>query len=487
MEKKEIAFMNIIDQAKLIKKKKLSPVELVNIYIERIEKWDNVLNSWITVCAERAIKNAKRAENEISNGNYRGPLHGIPYGVKDQICSGDVPTTLASKIKEDFGGSINATVIDKMNQAGAILLGKNNMSEFGKGSSVNFHFGEPRNPWNLEHEPSHSSSGSAISIAAGLCSFSIAEDTGGSIRGPAWANGVVGIRPTFGRVSRYGGIMFAWTQDTIGPLTRSVKDNALLLNKLSGFDPKDSLSSRRPVKDYTENILGGVNGIKIGLIREMSVGVKLHPEVEDSLYAALKVFESLGAKIKEISLPIAKLSVPLQFLTSDADVASLFLDKWLRQYWDEFDQGIRTRIAAAALIPVSVYNRAMRARVLVRQQILQSLKECDVLIALMNFTPPAPIVESKEKIDSKKDAEKHMYKSRRICTFPFSIANVPTISVPTGFTKNNLPTAIQIAGKPFDEDIVYRVAYAYEQATTWHLQHPDLDKTVNTWMKIYNN
>ena len=216
MNENELAYMSMVEQAKLIEKKEISPVDLIQLYLDRIEKWDGVLHAWITVCSEHALEQAKKAETEIAKGNYRGPLHGIPYGVKDQIMTKDAPTTMASIIEKDFGTGIDATCIEKLNAAGAILLGKNNLHEFGKGSSVAFHFGEPKNPWNLKYEPSHSSTGSGIAPAAGMVSCALGEDTGGSIRGPAWANGIVGIRPTFGRVSRYGGIMYAWSQDTIG-------------------------------------------------------------------------------------------------------------------------------------------------------------------------------------------------------------------------------------------------------------------------------
>ena len=478
MNENALAYMSIAEQAALIRKKEISPVDLVDVYLKRIEKWDGVLHSWITVCADSARAQAKEAETEIAKGRYRGPLHGIPFGAKDQITTGEVPTTMASIIQPDFGEGMTATAVTKLREAGAILLGKNNMHEFGKGSSVNFHFGEPKNPWNLAYEPSHSSTGGGISVAAGLVSAALGEDTGGSIRGPAWANGVVGIRPTFGRVSRHGGIMYAWTQDTIGPLTRTVADNALVLQTIAGHDANDPLSSTRPVPDYTKHFTAGLKGVKLGLVREMSVGQALHPQVEKMLDRALDVLRSLGATVEEISLPKAKYAVPLQFLTSDCDVAAIFVRKWLRRHWSKFDVGTRTRIAAAALVPATVYARAMRARALVRNEVLAALHKHDALVTLMNFVPPLKLEDSVERIDSKGDVATRMFKSRRICTYPFSIANVPALSVPSGFTPENVPMSIQIAGRPFDETAVYRIAHAYEQATDWHLRHPDLEKSV---------
>ena len=478
MKRDALAYMSIAEQAALIESKEISPVELVDVYLERIAKWDGVLHSWITVCAEAARRDAKKAEAEIAKGNYRGPLHGIPFGAKDQITTGEVPTTMASIIQPDFGEGMTATVVRRLGEAGAILLGKNNLHEFGKGSSVNFHFGEPKNPWNLAYEPSHSSTGSGISVAAGLVSTSLGEDTGGSIRGPAWANGVVGIRPTFGRVSRYGGIMYAWTQDTIGPVTRTVADNALVLQAIAGHDPQDALSSTRAVPDYRAHLTPDLKGVRLGLVREMSVGQKLHPEVEKMLAKALDVLRGLGAIVEETSLPRAKYAVPLQLLTSDPDVAAVFVPKWLKTHWDEFDVGTRTRIAAAALVPATVYARAMRGRALVRNEVLGAFDKYDALVTLMNFVPPLKLEASVEKIDSNEDVATRMFKSRRMCTYPFSIANVPALSVPSGFTEDGVPMAIQIAAKPFGETMVYRVAHAYEQATEWHTRHPDLEKTV---------
>lgn len=478
MNRDDLAYASIAEQAALIRKREISPVELVEIYLERIGRWDGVLHSWITVCADVARRQAREAESEIARGHYRGPLHGIPFGAKDQITTGEVPTTMASIIQPDFGEGMTATAVRKLFEAGAVLLGKNNLHEFGKGSSVRFHFGEPKNPWNPAYEPSHSSTGSGISVAAGLVSTSLGEDTGGSIRGPAWANGVVGIRPTFGRVSRHGGIMYAWTQDTIGPLTRTVADNAIVLRAIAGHDPRDPLSSMRAVPDYLVHLTHDLKGVKLGLVREMSVAEALHPEVERMLAKALDVLRSLGAAIEEVSIPKAKYAVPLQLLTSDPDVAAVFVRKWLKNYWDKFDVGTRTRIAAAALVPATVYARAMRGRALVRNEVLAAFGKYDALIALMNFVPPLKLEQSVEKIDTKADVATRMFKSRRICTYPFSIANVPALSVPSGFTAEGVPMAIQIAAKPFDETTVYRVAHAYEQATEWHCRHPDLEKTL---------
>ena len=246
MSDEDLDLASAAEQARLIERKEVSPVDLVRAYLARIERWDSVLRSYITVYGDQALEQARRAEVEIAAGRYRGLLHGIPYGVKDQFCTRGVWTTLGSRIRVE-NLDFDATVIERMNAAGAILLGKQNLNEFGKDGAVTFPYGQPRNPWNLEHTASSSSPGSAIATAAGLCSGSLGEDTGGSIRAPAAAVGVVGLRPTYGRVSRYGGVMYGWTNDTVAPMTRTVEDCALFLRAVAGHDrcSTGSIGARR--------------------------------------------------------------------------------------------------------------------------------------------------------------------------------------------------------------------------------------------------
>ncbi|MFZ4440709.1 MAG: amidase [Syntrophales bacterium] len=473
-------YLTAIEQARLIKAREISPVDLIKASLERIDRFDSTLRAWITVHAEQAIEKARKAETEIVNGKYRGPLHGLPYGVKDQMHALGFPTTLGSRVLDEHERipPYDATVIAKLSEAGAILIGKQNLHEFGKGGTIVFPFGQPRNPWNPLYDASSSSTGSGISPAAGQCSFSLGEDTGGSIRGPASCNGIVGLRPTFGRVSRHGGIMAAYTSDTLGPLARSVEDVAAIMEVIAGHDPSDPLSSPRPVPRYTDHLTGDLRGLRLAVVREIAYVEGIDVEVREAFEAAVEVLRGQGATIEEISLPWAKWSVPLQLLTADADVASWFLAKYLRDRYDRFDVGTRTRLAAASLIPASIYNRAMRARRLVRAQVLDAMRRYDALLTPTNVTQPRLIEDTKEKVEDRRDVVPRLI-MRRIAHYPFALSNVPAISVPAGFSRKGLPLALQIAGRPFGEAMIFNIGYAYQQVTHWHQSHPDLDKTLN--------
>src|SRR5688572_23097528 len=386
----DLHYLSACEQGELIRTRKLSPVDLVRASLERIERYDGALRAYITVCREQAMAAARHAEQDIAGGDYRGPLHGLPFGVKDQLATRGVRTTCGSRAQANVP-DLDAAVIERLKAAGAILIGKENLHEFGKGGTNVFPFGQPRNPWNLAHNPASSSSGSGIAVAAGFTSGSLAEDTGGSIRSPAAANGVVGLRPTFGRVSRHGGVMYGWTADTLGPLTRTVEDNALFLQAIAGHDARDPLSSARPVPDYSSALTSDVRGLTLGVVREMTWPDGVHAEVRSAMEAALDVLRKLGATVKEVSLKLAKHSVPLQLLTSDSDIASMMLKRWLRTRWDDFDVGTRTRLAAGCLVPAAVYHRAMRARVLVRREILDVLGGCDALVCPTALSPAGRI------------------------------------------------------------------------------------------------
>lgn len=472
----DIAQLSAAEQSRLVRDRKVSPVALVEACLARIERWNPVLNAYITVTADTALAQARAAERDIAAGRWRGPLHGLPYGVKDQLNTRGVRTTLGSRVLADNIPDHDATVIERLTAAGAILIGKENLHEFGKGGTLHFPYGEPRNPWNIAHNPASSSSGSGIAVASGFSSASLGEDTGGSVRSPAAANGVVGLRPTFGRVSRAGGLMYGWTADAIGPLTRTVEDNAMVLQAIAGHDPKDPLSSTRPVPDYAAALVPHLKGMRLGVVREMTWPEGIHPEVSAAMTAALDVLAQLGAVIEEVSLPRAKHAVPLQLLTSDSDIAAMMLRHWLRTHWHALDVGTRTRLAAGALIPAAVYHRAMRARVLVRREVLQALERVDALLCPTSLNPPGRIDATKEDVDSPEAMQRKVL-LRRISTYPFSMANVPAIAVPAGYTKTGLPMSLQIAAKPFDEPTVFRVAHAYERATPWHARRPDLAAT----------
>ncbi len=471
----EIVFQPAWVQADLIRSKQLSPVALARACLDQIRRSDDVLKAWISLDEERALRQAALAEHEIQNGGWRGPLHGLVFGVKDQMHAKGFPTTLGTKVltPEEMSPPCTATVIEKLEQAGAILLGKQNLHEFGKGGTIDFPYGQPKNPWNPAYNASSTSTGSGIATAAGHCSFSIGEDTGGSIRGPSSVNGICGIRPTFGRVSRHGAVMAAYTSDTIGPMARSVKDLAMILRVISGHDAKDALSATEPVPAFDDELQGtseNLTGIRIGVVEEI-VNSSVHPDVMSAFDEAIQTLEKLGATVQRISLPLAKWAVPLQMLTADCDVAAWFMGTYLKGRYAQFDVGTRTRLVASSLIPASVYSRAMRARRIVRRQLLDSFNEVDVLVTPTNVTPPKKIEDAQERVGEESDMVPRLIQ-RRISLYPFSLSNVPAMSIPMGFSKNHLPLALQIAAKPFDESMVFRVGHAYQQATNWHQQHP---------------
>jgi Asp-tRNA(Asn)/Glu-tRNA(Gln) amidotransferase A subunit family amidase len=479
MSPSELSFLSCTEQARLIKSREISPVDLMKASLERIDCYDPTLRAWITVAPERAMAAARAAEAEISAGKYRGPLHGLPFGVKDQMHALGFPTTLGTRVldEDETVAPFDATIIKRLADAGAILVGKQNQHEWGKGGTVDFPFGQPRNPWHPDYDASSSSTGSGIAPAAGQCSFSIGEDTGGSVRGPASCNGIVGLRPTFGRVSRHGGVMAGYSSDTFGPLARTVEDIAAIMEVISGHDPADVLCSPRRVPRFSQELEGDLRGMKLAVVREIAYGEGVDPEVTGAFEAAVEVLRARGATIEEVSLPLAKWAVPLQMLTTDADVASWFLANYLRDRYERFDVGTRTRLTASALIPASVYHRAMRARTIVRGQVLDAMRKYDALLTPTNVTPPRRIEAAQESIGAKDDVIPKLIR-RRIAHYPFSLSNVPALSVPCGFSRDGLPLALQIACRPFGETTAFHVGHAYQQATDWHQRHPDLNQTL---------
>ena len=476
----DFLFFPLAKQAELLHTKQLSPVELVEASLRRIEQTDKTLCAWISVGADQALASARQTERDILKGHIRGPLHGIPFGVKDQMHALGFKTTMGTRVldEHEMQPPFTATAIDRLTAAGAIFLGKQNLHEFGKGGTLDFPYGQPKNPWDIAYNASSTSTGSGIATAAGQCSFSLGEDTGGSIRGPASVNGVCGMRPTHGRVSRHGGVMAAYTSDTIGPLARTVLDLASVLQVIAGHDPNDPLCSTRPVPNYRaelHNAPEGLKGMKLAVVKEIARFDGVHTEVSAAFERAVDQLRDLGAEVHEVSLPWAKWAVPLQMLTADADVAAWFQGNYLKDRYERFDQGTRTRLVASSLIPASVYSRAMRARRLVRQQVLDAFNHFDALLTPTNITPPKKIEDAQERVDSPEDMVPRLIQ-RRISLYPFSLSNVPAMSVPMGFSEKGLPLALQIAARPFGESTVFRAGHAYQMATQWHEQHPDLKR-----------
>jgi aspartyl-tRNA(Asn)/glutamyl-tRNA(Gln) amidotransferase subunit A len=468
----DLVFSGAARQAALVREKRVSPVELVTAYLERIDRFDGRLRAFITVCRESALEEAARAEGEGLEGRWRGPLHGIPFAVKDQVDTAGVLTTSGSALLRANIPSADSTVVARLKAAGAILLGKLNLTEFALGGTIHFPYGQPRNPWNLGHDPGGSSSGSGIAAAAGLCSVTLGEDTGGSVRSPASYCGAVGLRPTWGRVSRHGCFPAAWSMDQIGPLTRTVEDTALVLGIIAGYDPADPLTSRSAVPDYRAALAGGAKGMRIGVVTELVDGADTQAEVCRAIREAARGLSGLGAAVEDISLPLIPLAGAVFMALCDSDAAG-YHTRWLSERAAEYDQGTRRRLVTAGLIPAAAVHRAARARALIRAQVLEALSRFDLLLAPTSPHPAPAIASHTAPITSKKEAGGRFF-TRRSYTTPASLAGVPAISVPCGFTSGGLPIGLQLIGRPFGELTVLNAAHAWEKATGLGHRHPAL-------------
>ena len=465
MDKKELPFLTASQLSNLIETKEVSPVEATEAYLDRIEEVDPKLNSYITITGEQAFESARQAEQEIAAGKHRGPLHGVPMAVKDQFNTAGVLTTGGSSILKDNIPSEDATVIAKLKEAGAVMLGKLNMSEFAMAEIYNHPYGTPRNPWDLERNPGTSSSGSGAATAAFLCSTSLGEDTGGSIRGPANFSGLVGLRPTHGRVSRYGVLGGSWSMDTVGPISRSVEDAAITIQAIAGYDAKDTYSWDVPVPDYRSALTGDIQGIKMGVIQERMDSPNLDPEFRATVAKAISVIGELGASSEDVSIPLAPNAGALTMSILSVEWANLHRPLFEPNF-DELDHNNKIRFLTGSIIPAQAYYKAQKIRAVLRQQILDALEKVDVLV-LPTGPVTAPPVESVPGIESKEHSLTGLA-GRISFTGPFNLAGTPAISVPCGFSAAGMPMGLQIVGKPFDEETVLRVAHAYEQDTDWH-------------------
>ena len=471
MNKADIPFLSAVELSALIQKREVSPVEATEAYLDRIQLVDGRLNSYITVCAEEAVQQAREAEQAISRGGYLGPMHGIPTGVKDQFLSRGIRTTAGSTILWDHVPDEDATVVANLKKAGAVILGKLNLSEFALGDSFYHPAGTPHNPWDLERNPGMSSSGSGAATAAYLCATSLGEDTGGSTRIPAAWSGLVGLRPTWGRVSRYGVLPACWSMDTVGPISRTVEDCAITFNAIAGYDPKDPYTWQTPVPDYLAALDGDVKGLRIGLITEKVYASDVTPEVRDAVVAATAVIGELVTAVKEVSLPLVEHAGAPSKAIVDFEGSAVH-DEWLRTRAADYDHNTRVRLLAAALTPARYYYKAQKLRTLIRRQILEALERVDVL-ALPTSNIPAPKIPSRSGISSQEEADARISGVRNVVG-AFNLAGVPALAVPCGFTSTNLPISLQLVGRPFEEALLLKVAHAYQQATRWHTMRPPI-------------
>ena len=475
MEQADIPFLSATQLASLIEARQVSPEEALHAYLDRIEQVNPKVNAYITVCADEAMQEARQAGQEIQQGRYRGPLHGVPVAVKDQVHTTGILTTDASKIRADFIPTEDATVVAKLKEAGAVIIGKTNMSEFAIGDSFSSFKGPARNPWDLSRDPGTSSTGSGAATAARLCATSLGEDTGGSIRGPASLCGLVGLRPTWGRVSRFGADGACWSIDTIGPISRTVEDCAATIGAIAGYDPKDPYTRQVPVPDYRQALTGDIKGLKVGLVQEYLDPDKsgVDPRVRDAVIAAAGVLSELGAEVRDVSLPLSvNCGVAIRTITHVERVS--LHPEWLRERPQDYHHNTRVSFSTANLIPAPVYYKAQKVRAMVRREVLGALEEVDVLVQPTSAAP-AGVMSMDGTVASKEQAKQALHRGGY--TGPYSLTGTTAMSILCGFSSEGdggLPLALQIAGRPFDEAMVLRVGHAYEQATPWHNRLPPI-------------
>ena len=466
MKKEEIPHLSATELAARVSAKELSPVEVVQAYLERIEKLNPKLNAFLTICGDEAMEAARRAEGALGRGESKGSLFGVPVAVKDQLQTKGVRTTLGSPIYNNNVPQEDATVVARLKASGAILLGKLNMAEFGS-TGFSHQFETPCNPWNLERYTGGSSSGSGGATAAFLCATSLGEDTGGSVRFPAAWCGLVGLRPSWGRVSRHGLAPGLWSMDTIGPLSRSVADCALTLTAIAGHDPRDPYTWKGPVPDYLRGLSGNVKGVRMGVVKEMLYTERVEPETRDSVLKAIDKLVELGASVKEVSLPLSEQSWTISgALRVQAPVTH---GELLRHRLQEIGRDNQVGFLTGAILPAQTYYKAEKLRHVLRQQVLELLRDTDVLV-----TPTVGEAAQKVAADPTITSKGKTNRISRLMALPFSLANNPAISICCGFTSENLPIGLQIGGRPFDEETVLRVAHAYEQNTSWHTRRPPI-------------
>ncbi|CUV03663.1 Aspartyl-tRNA(Asn) amidotransferase subunit A @ Glutamyl-tRNA(Gln) amidotransferase subunit A [hydrothermal vent metagenome] len=465
MNTSELPFLSAGDLSRLIQSKEVSPVEVTEAYLDRITSLDHRFNSYLTVMREQALVDAQQAEEDIASGQHKGPMHGVPVAVKDQFWSRGVRSTGGSRILADFVPDEDATVIANLRKAGAVVLGKTNMTEFAI-TGFSHRYATPRNPWNTDSYTGGSSSGSGAATAAYLCATSLGEDTGGSIRFPATWCGLVGLRPSWGLVSRYGVMRGVWSMDTVGPISRTVEDAAITLGAIAGHDPKDRYSSRAPVPDYRQALGSDLKGLKIGVITEFMDSDLVEPEVRQTVSDSFATLGELGATVEEVSVP----------LSMDAGIASAVLlavepalaqQDWVKDQLQDYGHDVRILLLTGSLLPAQAYYKAQKLRTMLRQQVLDSLEKYDVLVLPTSGKGAQPL-EQDPPITSKETASRLAFLFTRI----FNLASCPAMSVPCGFDDRGMPVGLQIGARPGAEETIFKVAHAYEQATAWHTMRP---------------
>ena len=465
MSETGIVYKSVAELSRLIESKQVSPVEVAEAYLSRIDELDFKFNSYLTVCRQEVLEQALEAEAAITKGGYLGPMHGIPVGVKDQLWTKDVRTTGGSRFLVDFVPQEDATSVANLKKAGALLLGKTNMTEFAI-TGFTHRFSTPRNPWDLNISAGGSSSGSGAATAAFLCATSLGEDTGGSIRRPAAWCGLVGLRPSWGRVSRYGVMKGVWSMDTIGPISRTVEDAAITLGAIAGHDPNDPTTWDIPVPDYREALTGDIKGIKVGIVKELLYSDQVESDVENAVTTATALLAKLGAVVEEVSIPLTAHANSIGSVLLNTEPASN-LGEWVRERLQGFGHDNRIGLLTGSIIPAQVYYKAQKLRTMLRQQVLDALERYDVLV-MPTSGKVAPELQDDPVVTSKETTSRLPF----MRTNSFNLSSTPAISVPCGFGVQGLPIGLQVAGRPGGETAIMNVAHTYEKATTWHTMRP---------------
>ena len=470
MDALELCYMSAGQLSRLVKNKEVSPVEIIDAHLARIEATEPVLNSFITVLPEEARAAARRAERAIQGGNYLGPLHGIPVALKDLFNTAGVRTTSGSRIFDNFIPQEDCTVASRFHQAGAILLGKLNMHQFAYGpTGENPDYGHMHNPWDPEMVTGGSSGGSGSAVAAGQCTITTGSDTGGSIRIPSSLCGIVGLKPTYGLVSRAGLTPLSWSLDHPGPMVRTVEDAALAMNAIAGYDPKDVASAQVEVPDYTTALTGDVRGLRIGVPKEF-FEAPLDPQVGQAVRDAVDQLDTMGAVVTEVSMPMFSQSPAISSAILMAEAAAYHRDLLARD-GDKVYLPVRLRLEAGLLISAADYLRAQQARTLFDRQVRELFDHVDLLAG-----PTEPVTAPKLLAPEVQVGEGTMPTTPALTQYTraYNITGSPAISVPCGFSQAGLPIGLHLAGRPFDELTVLRAAHAYEQATEWHNRRPPI-------------
>lgn len=468
----DLSNLTIKDAGELLESKQVKAVELAKAYLDRAEKLNKKLNAYITLCPEVAIAQAEKVDELITDNQKLSPLAGIPFGIKDNYLTNGIRTTAASKVLEDYIPVYDATIVTRLKDANAVFIGKTNHDAWAHGASgENSDFGNILNPYDLQRVPGGSSSGSAAALAADMCIAATGTDTGGSIRQPAGFCNLVGLKPTYGRVSRYGIVAMASSLDAIGHMAKTVYDNALILNATAGLDEMDSTTSPEAVVDYTQGIENGVRGLKIGLPREYFAG--LDPKIKKVIMDASKKLEDLGAQVIDISLPHTEYGVATYYIIQPSEVSSNLARYDGIRYGNprtDFGSEAKRRIILGTFTLSSgyydaYYLKAMKVRRLIREDFIKVFEKVDCILAPVSPTLPF-------KFGEKVDDPLKMYLSD-VYTVNVNLAGIPSLAVPAGFI-DGLPVGIQIIGPDFTEKQLYQVGYSYEQETKWYQQKPDL-------------